>query len=438
MSEEKRRRSVLGSDIQSSDKAVQAYLDAKAISKNERNTWDVVSDAVSSGMDVISSSMENKRIAEENRKKEIEKYDDDFSNNMYKITENAGSLGDEYYSIATEQTKLMQQEYMIAVREGDKEAQSKLKMKLQGLSTSVGSLKENLNDAAELHNEGLLSDGRTAVEKEISAICTDPANIVYEEGEWKWKNPKFDGSEGSKEFYTMEDLNDSLGQTDEATSKAYLDWEGTMNKAGSGFVDGTSAADFNAQRIKVSIADQFITQDNIMSLMHDDFRKSGKSRTFKADLGEYLDSMGSSLYEGLQIDANGDGVFTPEDWDSDEDKKIIIDAITNKNSQIMGKDGKMKKLYNYESSKNIVADYLTMHAENKFYGEIPKPGGGYYTIKERRELRPNAAENPEDFKKRGGIMGVLSTLSMKWDEETETWTKTQGDPEDILKNYKAK
>ena len=67
----------------------------------------------------------------------------------------------------------MQKEYMEAVRNKDKETQSKLKMRLNGLSTSVQSLKENLTLAAELKNSDLLSNGRTRDQKLISATCTD-------------------------------------------------------------------------------------------------------------------------------------------------------------------------------------------------------------------------------------------------------------------------
>ena len=42
-----------------------------------------------------------------------------------------------------------------------------------------------------LKNDGTLSNGRTAEEVEIATVCTNPANIVYADGEWKWKNPKF-------------------------------------------------------------------------------------------------------------------------------------------------------------------------------------------------------------------------------------------------------
>jgi len=173
-----------------------------------------------------------------------------------------------------------------------------------------------------------------------------------------------------------------------------------------GFIDGTSgAADFNTQRVKVSIADSFITEDNIMSVMHDDFRKSGSSNTFKADLQGYLDSLGDSIYKGLRIDANGDGVFTPEDWDSKEDKKIIIDAITNKNSFVTNENGEKVKLYDFEKSKDIVADWLTMHAEQKFYGEFSKDGK-VMTVAERRAMPPEDGETPEQFKNRGGILGL--------------------------------
>ena len=94
--------------------------------------------------------------------------------------------------------------------------------------------------------------------------------------------------------------------------------------------------------------------------------------------------MGDSLYAGLGIDVNGDGQVNEGDWDSQEDKKIIRDAITNKNN----------KHYNYESSKKIVAEYLTMNAEKKLYGEMTKDGREL-TGGERNDIEPNEKETPE-------------------------------------------
>ena len=154
-----------------------------------------------------------------------------------------------------------------------------------------------------------------------------------------------------------------------------------MNQNGYAYVEGASTADFNRERIKTSIADQFLNKDNIMSVMHDDFRKVGISNTFKANLNGFLNEMNSSqpgFYASLGIDANRDGEINSEDWDSQEDIKTILQAITNENHP----------LYKYETSKSIVADWLTMHAEKKFYGDanpnlIPNDGETIDEIKEK-------------------------------------------------------
>jgi len=407
-------QNVLGSSVNSNDPAIQAYLDARTAKSGNRTNWDVVSDISSDLTKSIGEHKESIELIEEGKKKELEAYENQFSNNINKITENAGGLGEEYFGVATEQAKLMQQEYMQAVKSGDKQKQSELKMKLQGLSTSVGSLKEGLSIAAELQNNNSLSNGRTALEKEISAVCTNPANVVYEEGEWKWKNPKYDGTEESKEFFTQEDLSKSLGEKDEVTKQLYNKWENEKNGQGSNYVNGVEgAASFDKNRIKTSISDQFITQDNIMSVMHDDFRGSGESHTFVADLRGYLDGM-PNMYETFGIDVDGDGI----DGNSSEDRKAIIQAITNKEDSN----------YDFNASKNIVAEYLTMQAEEKFYGEHKLP------LSKRKALRPEGSETKKQFIARGGIMGELGDENIIYDEETQTFNqRSMSNTQDLLK-----
>ena len=141
MAETKTTKTTLNTGNTSSD-PVQAYLDARTAQSGIRTNWDVVSDISSDVLGGIQLHREEVEIEEKRRKTELEGYENEFSSNVDKINESAGSLGEEYYGLATEQAKLMQEEYMQAVQSGDKETQSKLKMKLQGLSTSVGALKE--------------------------------------------------------------------------------------------------------------------------------------------------------------------------------------------------------------------------------------------------------------------------------------------------------
>ena len=421
MAKKDRDRGVyLGQTLDVSGDPIQSYLDAKTAQRNIRTNWDTIGDIADEAMIGVQSQIADKKQQEEEKRKELESYESTFEKNVNKITENAGSLGEEYFSIATQEAQGMQEEYMEAVRNGDKETQSKLKMKLQGLSTSVQSLKESLTITAELSNDNALSNGRTEEEKLISSVCTDPNNIVYTDGEWKWKNPKYDGSEGSKEFFTQEDFDKSLVQNDKVTSKAYLDWEFGQNAAGMGYVNGDQGAGpFDFSRTKTSIGDQFITQDNIMSVMHDDFR--GQSSTFAAHLGGYLDSM-PDLYQGLGIDVNGDGFVNEGDWDSEEDKKIIVDAITNKSSQY----------YNYDVSRDIVSDYLARQAETKFYGTHPSG----LSVTERKALRPEPGDTPTSFIAKGGIMGALANEGTVWNDETKSWENIAFGDEEAFEEWK--
>jgi len=401
MAKKENTRTTLGSTVTTSrDPAIQAYMDARAASSQQQTNWDIASDISGQILQAGSAQREAVQLDEDNKRKELESYENQFSNNINKITENAGSLGEEYFGIATEEAKKMQEEYMIAVKNEDKEAQQKLKMKLQGLSTGVGSLKESLNIAAELKNDEELSSGRTDQEKLISATCTDPANITYKDGEWVWNNPKYNSEDPkSKEFFTQKDLDNSLGMIESETFMKIREFENSMNESGMGFIDGTNAAEFNVERIKTSIGDQFITQDNIMSLMHDDTRGAGASRTFVNDLRGYLDSV-PNIYSTFGIDVDGDGI----DGNSPQDKKAIVQAIINK------EDGN----YNYEASKNILAEYLTMHAEQKFYGKHPSGK----SLQERKTMQPEAGQTQKEFIQQGGIVGMVNYGTGRFNEST--------------------
>ena len=132
--------------------------------------------------------------------------------------------------------------------------------------------------------------------------------------------------------------------------------------------------------------------------------------------------MGDSLYAGLQIDVNKDGFINSEDWDSEQDKKILVDAITNKNN----------KHYKYAASKNIVAEYLTMQSENKFYGNSKK------SLSERKAMRPTPGETKKQFIARGGIMGELAGESIHWNEEGGVFeSKISASDQEILDKIKA-
>tara|TARA_R100001082_G_scaffold110805_2_gene91851 strand:- start:675 stop:1910 length:1236 start_codon:yes stop_codon:yes gene_type:complete len=391
---------------------VKNYEDAIAAQGNIKSNWDYVSDLTTDVSGVFREQQELKKLEEERKKLELEAYEDQFSKNSETIAMNAGSLGTEYYNLAFSEAEQLKKEYLDAQQRGDKQKMGELKMRLNGLSTSVQSLKETLNLAAELKNENELSNGRTDEEKMIAAVCTDPTNIVYHEGEWKWKNPKYNPEvEGSKEFITQDDFNNSLVIRDDATSASYREHESSMNELGYNYVNGVEgAADFDYERMKVKNLD-WINQDNIMSIMHDDFRGTGDSTTFKSQVQEYLDRAG---YNGLGIDVNKDGVYNEEDYDSPADMKILLNAITDKDSD----------LYDFNTSRNIIAGWLTDHQKNSFYGNA------------NPDLVPVAGETIEQFRAKGGIVGKYygsTTNGMTYDPELGVFIR-ETDVETIKKN----
>lgn len=363
-----------GTGYELSTNAIQSYLDAKEAQRNIRTNWDTASDLSDQLLGSVQNRQEAKRVDEDNKRKELEAHEEQFSNNILKITESAGGMGEEYYGLATEQAKLLQGEYMEAVRAGDKEAQTKIKMKLQGLATSSGSLKESLTIAAELKNDGLLSNGRTAEEIKIANICTNPANAIYQDGGYVWKDPE------TGQIYTPEDLDKSLGQIDEVAQNDFHKFQLKQNEDGMNYVNGgEGASDFEFDRIKTSISDQIIREDNIMSIMHDDFFKSGQSSTFVSHLKEYLDSADLwKNYDAYDIDGEGGPGI-----DTDVEREAVYSAIIDKNNDN----------YKYDVSRDILADYLAMKSQEKFYGTSDP------------SAIPNDGETVDEFKKRGGIVG---------------------------------
>ncbi len=397
---------------------IQAYLDATAASNIKRSQWDIIGDSLSdlsTGIQTTNLAIqEEKRIKQEERKAELEKYELEFENNVNKITENAGSLGEEYFTVATEEAKKMQLEYANAVKTGDKELQQKLKMRLNALSVSTQSMKQILSDCAEIKNSDDFSNGMTKEQKQILAVCTSPSNATFQDGEWMFRNPEHDPSNPkSKEFFTQDDLDKAIVTKDFETANLYNKFEFSMIDAGAGFVNGTSTANFDYSRIKAKIEDQFVNEDNIMSIMHDDFRAEGSGKNFLSEVSTFMDQT-PDFYKAMNIDVNMDGKVNEGDWDSDADKEVLIRAIVDKTSPH----------YNFQTSKSIVADYLTSKSQQSFYGNA------------NPDLPPNADESLDSFIKRGGVAGLWFNRpgsGFTFDEETQTFIKGGDIKEDLDK-----
>jgi len=336
----------------------------------------------------ITGGLMQQKEAEKTR---IEGYENMLQGNVDKIAEGAGGLGKEYYNIAFDQASGLQEQYMEAVRNNDKKKQAEIKLQLQGLSTSVGTLKEGLNLVSEMQNneqgKSDLSAGMTEQEKMILATCTDPNNLVYQNGEFVWKNPEYDPNvENSKEFFNQDDFSSSLKEIDRAGMKSYIEYEENFTNAGSDFINGVEgASQFEEDRIKSKNLD-FITEDNISSMMHDDYRGTGTQNTFAKQIGGYLEQVNYANLglDPAQFDRTGEGVVDENDFINEEDKDKLYRAITDRSHP----------LYDFNTSQAILADYLTMNQKKRFYGNS------------NPNLTPQVGETMDEFISRGGIMGM--------------------------------
>jgi len=380
-----------------------AGLAASSKAQQSGGWLDTAGDIAGQAMSGLAAQREQRQIAEKAKKEELQAYEDQYERNAETITQNAGSLGTEYYNIAYEEAQRLQEQYAEAVKSGDKKLQGDLKGQLNGLSTSVQALKGNLESAQDVikdnkTGESSLSEGMTVKEKAIVAACTDAKNIRYDNGELKYANPEWDGTENTKQFFTQEDLNNSLILNDTDLSAKIIEHEATFGPAGILYQDGTTGSkSFNAQRA-TTLNLNYINEKNIASMMHDDMRGTGVDNSFSNNVKEYLDK---TDYQSLGLDKI--------DWDDDGEVGDDDDLMYLEDMDTLHKiiTDKTNPLYNFETSRGIIAEWMTMKQKEAFTGTM------------NPNLKPKANETREEFIERGGSIGALKTAGITWSADKD-------------------
>jgi len=377
---------------------IKSYSDAR----QSGGLLDTVGDIAGQAMSGIQAQRQQREIAEKAKREELKAYEDQYNKNAETISQNAGSLGTEYYNLAYEQAAALQEQYAEAVKSGDKKLQGDLKGQLNGLSTSVQALKGNLEAAQGIikdeNGNSSLSLGMNATQKKILAVCTDAKNIRYDNNELKWENPSWDGTENTKQFYTQEDLNGSLELNDFDLQKRYIEHENTFGPSGIQYQDGTKgSANFNADRTTTQNLN-FIDEKNIASVMHDDIRGTGVDNSFSNNVKEYLDK---TDYQSLGLDKI--------DWDDDGEVGDDDDLMYLEDMDTLHKiiTDKTNPLYNFETSRGIIAEWMTMKQKEAFTGTM------------NPNLKPKANETREEFIERGGSIGALKTAGITWSADKD-------------------
>jgi hypothetical protein len=185
-----------------------------------------------------------------------------------KIYETGGSLPENYYDQAYDYTEALREEYVAAVESGNNKEATKKKGQLNMFATSIGTVKENIIETAELWKDDMLvnSEGMTPEQISINkSIDENNATINMEDGTFSWRNVDYvEGGEGylGKEFFTSEDLKGALPLRDDVnisshleTNKSILENKDSYEKGeGKGF-DEKTRRDANVKLIEKSIKD---------------------------------------------------------------------------------------------------------------------------------------------------------------------------------------
>ena len=336
------------------------------------------------------------------------------------IYENGGSLQKEYFDQAYDYTQKLREDYIAAEESGDTKKALQIKGQLNAFATSIGTVKENVTEAAEIWSEDMLinSEGLTPEQKSILASIEGKSAVLnMEDGTFKWKNVDYDPNiEGSKEFFTSEDLKSALPLKDQVGKESYLKSNKTVIENAEAYRNGTSTKGFDFKTNSDANMKLINDADDYMSWVWDDQTGHG---SFADSLDQHPDFKnifsainqgGSNLAAIGLYDTNGDKTVDFRDFMDLSDPSLAgyKDAITEiamqdgksgiseeEMEEIMSNGdmfkvieeitkGKLKealtkkdnKNFNEDVTKSIVADFLTNRQKQMFYGEEMVEIGG--------------------------------------------------------------
>ena len=354
-----------------------------------------------------------------------------------KIYATGGSLPESYYDQAYDYTELLREKYVAAVESGNNKEATKIKGQLNMFATSIGTVKENITETAEMWNDDMLAGGMTEEQISINkSIGENNAVMNMEDGTFSWRNVDYvEGGKGylGKEFFTSEDLKEALPLRDDVnisthleTNKSILENKDSYQKGeGKGF-DEKTRRDANVKLIDKSIKDvgsmqSFIWDDitgfgsfadtiedhpefqNIFNVINNkDGLKNNtaialydKNGDGTVDFRDFMNEKAIQQYGiGAGLDDNSDGIIDTEELKSVMEKLngpgglTFVTNLMNYNSEFksnietMAKENLSKAIldvsnssFNEDVTKNLLADFMTNRQKQMFQGDMVEVDG---------------------------------------------------------------
>lgn len=337
-------------------------------------TW---MNAAESGFTSFTEAIDESKKA---RQVEVDKMNGNIDTQIETITTAGFSLGETYYSAANEYTKGLREKYLAA--EGNPEEQNKIKMELNVASQNIGTTKQAIEDIAIAwginEDESTLErGGLNQKQRDIIKTVTNDANAIwdYEENTFVWKNPE------NGETYTASQINEiqKIASRDYVGKEDYIKYEQTQAENGELFrEDGTGEA-FNPRKETFANLKR-IKKENINFYINGDFTGDG-TPSFKDEFQNHpdfsLDEPNNVIFKALEASGKyPDRPGSPAGFDltdmpdptpdipgySDDDlvklAQDVYNAVTDETA-----DG-----YDFDVTKSLVAEYMTLRQQEKFYG----------------------------------------------------------------------
>ena len=330
-----------------------------------------------------------------------------------KIYANGGSLQQEYFDQAYDYTQKLREEYIAAEESGDTKKALQIKGQLNAFATSIGTVKENITETAEMWQDDMLIDKKGMTPEQLSilnSIDGSSAVLNMEDGTFSWRNADYDPNvEGSKEFFTSEDLKSALPLKDQVGKESYLKANKTVIENAEAYRNGESTKGFDVKTNYDANMKIINDADNYMSWVWDDqtgygsFADSLDQHPDFKNIFNTINQGGSNLAAIGLYDTNGDKTVDFRDFIDLSDPKLAnyrdaVTAIAMKDGksgiseeemkEIMKDDklflaieeitkGKLKdaltksnhKNFDEDVTKSLVADFLTNRQRQMFYGE---------------------------------------------------------------------
>jgi len=329
-----------------------------------------------------------------------------------KVYENGGSLQQEYFDQAYDYTQTLRDEYVAAEESGDTKKALQIKGKLNAFATYIGTVKENITETAEMWKDDMLINPNGMEPEQLSILKSiDGSNAIIdmEDGTYKWKNVDYDGTEGSKEFFTSEDLKGALPLKDQVGKETLLENQKRLLENAEAYRNGTSGSGFDVKTNFDTNMKLINDADDYMSWVWDDQTGHG---SFVDSLDQHPDFKnvfatinqgGSNLAAIGLYDTNGDKTVDFRDFIDLSDPKLVgyknaittiamrdgksgiseeeMEEIMNNGDMFKAIEeitkGKLKdaltkksnKNFNEDVTKSLVADFLTNRQRQMFYGE---------------------------------------------------------------------